>query len=118
MSSLHDFGFVALDLKYTRPDDTGNYTCRAINELGEANISANLKVLSAKEGIQAESLHGEALGKIANLEKKTRGGIATMEDVEVASAPNFVVALQGKNNLIEGQNLHVECRIDPASVPI
>ena len=110
---MHDFGFVALDLKYTRPDDTGNYTCRAINELGEANISANLKVLSAKEGIQAESLHGEALGKIANLEKKTRGGIATMEDVEVASAPNFVVALQGKNNLIEGQNLHVECRIDP-----
>ena len=28
MSSLHDFGFVALDLKYTRPDDTGSYTCR------------------------------------------------------------------------------------------
>ena len=113
MSSLHDFGFVALDLKYTRPDDTGNYTCRATNELGEANISANLKVLSAKDGPQAESLHGEALGKIANLEKKTRGGIATMEDVEVVSAPNFVVALQGKTNLIEGQNLHVECRIDP-----
>ena len=44
MSSLHDFGFVALDLKYTRPDDTGSYTCRAVNDLGEANITANLKV--------------------------------------------------------------------------
>ena len=43
LSYLHDFGFVALDLKYTRMDDSGTYTCRAINELGEANITANLK---------------------------------------------------------------------------
>ena len=70
MSTLHDFGFVAFDLKYTRPDDTGNYTCRAVNELGEANITANLKVLSAKDGPQAETLHGDALSKIAHLESK------------------------------------------------
>ena len=44
MSTLHDFGFVALDLKYTRPDDTGVYTCRAVNQLGEAVINANLQV--------------------------------------------------------------------------
>ena len=44
MSTLNDFGFVALDLKYTRTDDSGAYTCNAINELGEANITANLKV--------------------------------------------------------------------------
>ena len=43
MSTLHDFGFVALDLKYTRPDDTGVYTCRAVNQLGEAVINANLQ---------------------------------------------------------------------------
>jgi titin len=44
MSTLHDFGFVAFDLKYTRPDDTGSYTCKASNSLGEAVISANLVV--------------------------------------------------------------------------
>ena len=116
MSSLHDFGFVALDLKYTRPDDTGSYTCRAINDLGEANITANLKVMSAKEGPQAETLHGEALSKIAHLEKKAKSAFG-MEEETVQSAPNFVVALQGKTNLIEGQNLHVECRIEPYPDP-
>jgi titin len=44
MSTLHDFGFVAFDLKYTRPDDTGTYSCKAINTIGEAIISANLQV--------------------------------------------------------------------------
>ena len=44
LSTLHDFGFVALDLKYTRPDDSGVYTCRAVNQLGEAVINANLQV--------------------------------------------------------------------------
>ena len=48
MSTLNDFGFVALDLKYTRTDDSGAYTCNAINELGEANITANLKVWTIK----------------------------------------------------------------------
>ena len=43
LSTLHDFGFVALDLKYTRPDDSGVYTCRAVNQLGEAVINANLQ---------------------------------------------------------------------------
>ena len=58
MSSLHDFGFVALDLKYTRPDDTGSYTCRAVNELGEANITANLKVIHTP----GSSLRGRGVG--------------------------------------------------------
>ena len=138
LSYLHDFGFVALDLKYTRMDDSGTYTCRAINELGEANITANLKgdekknthliithllifvcpiVISAKEGVQSETHHGEALHKIAHLEKKTRGGIASMEDELVQAPPNFVVNLQGKTTLVEGQNLHVECRIEPYPDP-
>ena len=49
MSTLHDFGFVAFDLKYTRPDDTGTYTCKASNSIGEAVISANLKVSFCNE---------------------------------------------------------------------
>ena len=117
MSSLHDFGFVALDLKYTRMDDSGTYSCRAINELGEANITANLKVVSAKDGVHAETMHGEALHKIAHLESKTQSGLKSMEEEGVQTAPNFVVNLQGKASLIEGQNLHIECRIEPYPDP-
>lgn len=41
---MHDFGYVALNLKYVYPEDSGTYTCRAINELGEAVTSASLNV--------------------------------------------------------------------------
>jgi hypothetical protein len=98
-------------------DDAGTYTCTAINELGEANITANLKVISSKEGVEKETHHGEALHKIHHLEKKSRGGIASMEEELVAAPPNFVVQLQGKTTLVEGQNLHVECRIEPYPDP-
>lgn len=41
---MHDFGYVALNMKYVNPEDSGTYTCRALNELGEAVTSATLFV--------------------------------------------------------------------------
>lgn len=41
---MHDFGYVALNMKYVNPEDSGTYTCRATNELGEAVTSATLFV--------------------------------------------------------------------------
>lgn len=41
---MHDFGYVALNMKYVNPEDAGTYTCRAVNELGEAVTSATLFV--------------------------------------------------------------------------
>lgn len=40
----HDFGFVALDLAYVKTEDSGTYTCKATNELGQAVCSATLNV--------------------------------------------------------------------------
>lgn len=44
ISTMHDFGYVALDMKYVKPEDTGTYTCRATNKLGQAVTSATLVV--------------------------------------------------------------------------
>ena len=112
MSFLHDFGFVALDLKYTRPADTGRYSIRAVNALGQTEVSANLKVLSGKGGADMESMHGDALEKIAYLERN-KAKMDLNEDDSPQTAPKFVAQLQGKNQLLEGQNAHLECRIDP-----
>merc|ERR1719402_158301 len=112
MSTLHDFGFVAMDLKYTRPEDTGTYSVKAYNALGEASISANLKVISAKGGADMETIHGEALSKISYLENKKAHHTLADEEAPI-SAPVFVSKLQGKSQLLEGQNGHMECRIDP-----
>lgn len=45
---MHDFGYVALNMKYVNPEDSGTYTCRAINDLGEAVTSAVLAVQCKK----------------------------------------------------------------------
>lgn len=44
MTTMHDFGYVALNMKYVNPEDSGTYTCRATNELGEAVTSGTLFV--------------------------------------------------------------------------
>ena len=44
ISTMHDFGYVALNMKYANPEDSGTYTCRAINELGQAVTSSSLIV--------------------------------------------------------------------------
>lgn len=48
ITTMHDFGYVALNMKYVNPEDSGTYTCRAINELGQAVTSAALIVQCKK----------------------------------------------------------------------
>lgn len=42
--SRFDFGIVSLDVVGVRPDDSGIYTCRAVNEVGEAISTCTIKV--------------------------------------------------------------------------
>jgi hypothetical protein len=44
VTTMHDFGYVALNMKYVYPEDSGSYTCRATNELGQAVTSSTLVV--------------------------------------------------------------------------
>jgi hypothetical protein len=44
VTTMHDFGYVALNMKYVYPEDSGTYTCRATNELGQAVTSSTLVV--------------------------------------------------------------------------
>lgn len=44
--TTHDFGYVALDVLYTYPEDTGTYMCKATNLVGEAVNTCTIKVAS------------------------------------------------------------------------
>lgn len=39
---FHDFGYVALNILSVVPEDSGSYTCRAVNMIGTAEIQATL----------------------------------------------------------------------------
>lgn len=42
--TTYDFGFAALDILTVYGEDTGEYTCRATNKLGQATSSVKLNV--------------------------------------------------------------------------
>ncbi|XP_035212215.1 LOW QUALITY PROTEIN: titin-like, partial [Stegodyphus dumicola] len=112
----HDFGFVALDLAYVKPEDSGTYTCKATNELGQAVCSATLAVRGSKS-LLLETQHPEGLQKIQYLEDASRYQRETIEETRVTSPPVFITPLSGPNQLVEGHSSHLECRIEPYPDP-
>lgn len=46
---FHDFGYVALNVLSVVPEDTGTYTCRAVNMIGTAEIQATLTVTGKRK---------------------------------------------------------------------
>lgn len=71
---FHD-GLATLEIFSVRPDDSGNYTCTAINSHGETSCSASLKVFAGYENrpmppIFTRSMKGRTFA-IENQKKKT-----------------------------------------------
>ncbi|XP_067120871.1 titin [Centruroides vittatus] len=116
VTTTHDFGFVALDLSYVKTEDSGTYTCKARNELGEAVCSATL-VVKATSSLLMETQHPEGLEKIQYLEDTSRYKREVTEEGLITSKPIFITPLTGRDKLIEGQSSHLECRVEPYPDP-
>jgi len=109
--TTHDFGYVALDILYAYPEDSGTYMCKAINKQGEAVNTCQINV-SSRRSIYLESQHPDGLEKINKLE--AAGRPARMEIEEPApTAPRFVTELRGTTEIYEGQTAHFECQVEP-----
>ena len=44
--TMHDFGYVALNMRYVNAEDAGTYTCRATSDYGQAVTSSTLFIQS------------------------------------------------------------------------
>ncbi|XP_055645258.1 titin-like, partial [Toxorhynchites rutilus septentrionalis] len=115
-TTMHDFGYVALNMKYVNPEDSGTYTCRATNDLGQAVTSAKLMVQS-KAALDLETQNESALEKIHQLEDTVRYSRREEEELVITQKPKFVTKLHGPTNLVEQQSAHYECRIEPYPDP-
>ena len=61
--TTYDFGFVALDILYAYAEDSGTYTCHAVNMLGETSTSCSMEV-SAKAGLLLDTLDRDRLNQV------------------------------------------------------
>ncbi|XP_024080936.1 titin isoform X2 [Cimex lectularius] len=116
VTTMHDFGYVALNMKYVYPEDSGTYTCRATNDLGEAVTSATL-VVQSRASLLTETQHEGALQKLQALEDSAKYKRTEVQDIVVTQKPYFSAQLNGPTQLVEGQSAHYECRIEPYPDP-
>lgn len=111
-----DFGYVALDISHCVPEDAGEYSVKAINNLGQCTSSINLRV-TAKGNIILDSQRPEGLEKIRQLEEQTPYKRPEIPDPQTRQRPVFTQPLQNIDNIIEGQVAHFECRLIPVGDP-
>lgn len=61
--TIHEFGYVALEFAHLLPSDTGTYTCRAINDAGQAESQISIDC-ETKRNMYLESQHEQSWQKI------------------------------------------------------
>merc|ERR1712155_262477 len=84
--TTYDFGFVALDILYAYPEDSGTYSCVAKNVLGETKTQCSLQV-QGKSGLMLDTMDRDRLTQLRNLENRER---ARQEDVvDAVTKPVF-----------------------------
>ena len=112
--TTYDFGFVALDILYAYPEDSGTYTCVAKNVLGETKTQCSLQV-SGKAGLMLDTMDRDRLHQLRNLENRER---TRQDDVEqTITKPIFTTPLNNVDGAPEGGHVHLECRLDPVNDP-
>jgi hypothetical protein len=114
-TETNNFGFVALDIMSCMPEDSGTYTCRAINQLGEA-ITSSVAVVHSRKAIQLESQHEAALQSLRVLEDTTRYQREVTSDEVVTQAPVFTMPVRDVRTN-EGNAVHFEARLIPVGDP-
>lgn len=114
-----DFGFVILEISPVYPEDSGEYSCRAINDYGEAVTTCSMKA-QGKRSIILESqlpkgMEG-TIDKIAELEGL--GVIPTQPspDEDSGKPPEFITT-PSDLTLSENSLAHFECRLIPINDP-
>ncbi|KAK6027796.1 immunoglobulin I-set domain protein [Ostertagia ostertagi] len=105
---MFDFGYVALDILYAYPEDSGTYTLVARNELGEAQCNLELVVGSAKT-LYLDPHHPEGLQRIQELEQDRHMGLPEVEDRTCDAAPQIIGNLNDLE-LNEHDDIHVDVK--------
>ena len=121
-----EFGYVALDILYTYPEDEGEYICKAKNDLGEDITKCKL-VCKELPAIQLENQVPKGMKKSeylmqmeASMKKYAQEIMLTEDDVydiEKRQPPRFVTQIQSVTDLIEMQATKFECQLAPVGDP-
>lgn len=118
---VQDFGYVSLDISGAIPEDSGTYTCRALNDKGEASSSCMFTV-SARPGIvyQRQAPPPTKSDLERHISQYTEVSVVLKEDHLYQDGkqqkPQFVTQLQNIA-INEGEFARYECQLAPVNDP-
>ena len=115
IQTFHDFGYVAIDINDARKEDTGTYTLVASNVLGQQKAEVQLKVDSHAQ-VDYSSMHSKTVQETARFETKQEIK-QEFEEIVSHGPPVFKTTLQNPEPVSEGQNIHLEARLEPIGDP-
>lgn len=116
INTVFRFGFVALDLINTIPEDAGEYVCHVTSATGIAESRAILSV-KAKPAIESETQHPASLEYIQSLEDYSKYTRSESLEESTNQKPVFIRPLNSLGDLEEGRNAHFEAQLTPVSDP-
>ncbi|XP_075588793.1 LOW QUALITY PROTEIN: titin-like [Dermatophagoides farinae] len=109
---INDFGYISLDIHKVESKDSGTYTVRATNELGEAHTLCTLEIPSEKSVI-TDTTNVESLKTIQYLERNLRATRSDHDQQQRMEKPNFFVPIRGPNMVNENDRVCLECQVTP-----
>lgn len=115
IQTYHDFGYVAIDILDVNHNDQGRYTLRASNALGSEEAHIDLRVDAHAQGVDSSTIHTKALEETKRFEMKQ---VRQEQEIPVSqSKPIFKTPLVEPQPVMEGQNIHLEARLEPIGDP-
>ena len=116
IKTINDFGFVILEVANVMTRDSGTYTCKATNKIGEASISCNVQVKSKQDIItdpQLPQSFRSGTDSIHRLEESMWRQRGEMRFEEPEGRPPKFVTQIADVEVKEGQPAHFDCRVEP-----
>lgn len=114
-----DFGFVILEISPVYPEDSGEYSCRAINDYGEAVTTCTMKAQGKRSIILESQLPKGMEGTIDKIAELEGLGILPTQpspDEDSGKPPEFITT-PSDLTLSENALAHFECRLIPVNDP-
>lgn len=117
ITAIFNFGYVSLNIMHLRAEDSGSYTVRAVNRLGEAISTSNIRII-CKETVTGDlgiSEQQRYIQKCEQLEQyqQYQNMKFVEEQPESTVRPEFKNPISDQLNIREGGFAHFEARLEP-----
>lgn len=118
ITAIFNFGYVSLNIMHLRAEDTGTYTVRAVNRIGEAISTASLSVFSRSTvtgdlGIPEQQRYIEETQRLEDYQRYASNQKFVEEAPECIMPPVFKSPIKDQLNIREHGFAHFEARLEP-----